>query len=286
MKGDCMKKLSVFLVVVLLAVAAQSFAGVVLVAKTTAEGGKGAEMQNSTAKTWVSGDKGKTLFEESSNTLMAKGSYIITKDGGKTMYLVNPKDETYMRWDLDSLMGMAGGAMKMMNMKFTDPKVEALGEEPDGLIAGVPTVHYRFRTSYTMSMSFMMMKKTSKVVKEEEIWAAPKLVDAALGIWLRKTPPKTGNEDLDALIAAEMGKVEGFPLKRKTVTTSTDEKGKVETNTVTMEVTELQMVPVPDSTFEVPAGYKETSMTGGGEGESSEGSNSLLKMIGGEKKKP
>jgi hypothetical protein len=281
-----MKKLSVLLVVVLLAVAAQSFAGVVLVAKTTAEGGKGAEMQNSTAKTWVSGDKGKTLFEESSNTLMAKGSYIITKDGGKTMYLVNPKDETYMRWDLDSLMGMAGGAMKMMNMKFTDPKVEALGEEPDGLIAGVPTVHYRFRTSYTMSMSFMMMKKTSKVVKEEEIWAAPKLVDAALGIWLRKTPPKTGNEDLDALIAAEMGKVEGFPLKRKTVTTSTDEKGKVETNTVTMEVTELQMVPVPDSTFEVPAGYKETSMTGGGEGESSEGSNSLLKMIGGEKKKP
>jgi hypothetical protein len=281
-----MKKLSVLLVVVLLAVAAQSFAGVVLVAKTTAEGGKGAEMQNSTAKTWVSGDKGKTLFEESSNTLMAKGSYIITKDGGKTMYLVNPKDETYMRWDLDSIMGMAGGAMKMMNMKFTDPKVEALGEEPDGLIAGVPTVHYRFRTSYTMSMSFMMMKKTSKVVKEEEIWAAPKLVDAALGIWLRKTPPKTGNEDLDALIAAEMGKVEGFPLKRKTVTTSTDEKGKVETNTVTMEVTELQMVPVPDSTFEVPAGYKETSMTGGGEGESSEGSNSLLKMIGGEKKKP
>jgi hypothetical protein len=277
MKGDGMKKLSVLLVVVIFAFAAQSFAGVVLVAKTTAGGGKGADLQNSTAKTWVSGDNGKTLFEESSNTLMAKGSYIITKDGGKTMYLVNPKDKTYMKWDLDSIMGMAGGAMKMMNMKFTDPKVEALGEDPDGLIAGVPTVHYRFRTNYTMSMSFMMMKKTYKVVKEEEIWAAPKLVDAALGIWLRKTPPKTGNEDLDALIAAEMGKVQGFPLKRKTMTTSTDEKGKVETTTVTMEVTELQMVPVPDSTFEIPAGYKETSMTG--EGEKGEGENPLANIL-------
>lgn len=262
-----MKKVSVLLVVVLVAFAAQSIAGVVLVAKTTAEGGKGVEQQNSVVRTWVSGDNGKSLFEESGNRLMGKGTYIITKDGGKTMYLVNPEEKTYMKWDLDSLMGMAGGAMAMMNMKFADPKVEALGEEPDGLIAGVPTVHYRFRTSYTMSMSFMMMKKKSKVVKEEEIWATPKLVDAALAIWLRKTPPKTGNEDLDGLIRAEMGKVQGFPLKRRTVTTNTDEKGKVETSTVTMEVTDLQMAPVPDSTFEIPQGYKETSMTGtGGEG--------------------
>ena len=257
-----MKKVDVLLVVVLVTFAAQSFAGVVLVAKTTAEGGKGVEQQNSVVRTWVSGDNGKTLFEDSASPLMSKGTYIITKDGGKTMYLVNPEDKTYMKWDLDALMGFAGGAMKMMNMKFTDPKVEALGEEPDGLIAGVPTVHYRFRTTYTMSMSFMMMKKKSNVVKEDEIWAAPKLVDAALAIWLRKTPPKTGNEDLDGLIRAEMGKVQGFPLKRTTMTTNTDEKGKVETNKVTMEVTELQMVPVPDSTFEIPPGYKETSMMG------------------------
>ncbi|HLE60141.1 MAG TPA: DUF4412 domain-containing protein [Thermoanaerobaculaceae bacterium] len=281
-----MKKLSVLLVVVLVALAAQSFAGVVLVAKTTAEGGMGVEQQNSVAKSWVSGDHGKTMFEESSSPLMGKGTYIITKDGGKTMYLVSPEDKTYMKWDLDSIMGFAGGAMKMMNMKFSDPKVEALGEEPDGLIAGIPTVHYRFRTSYTMSMSFMMMKKTTRVVKEEDIWAAPKLIDAALGIWLRKTPPKTGNEDLDGLIKAEMGKVQGFPLKRKTVTTNTDEKGKVETNTVTMEVTELQMVPVPDSTFEIPQGYKETSLMGTGEGEGSDESNPLLKMMGGKKEKP
>jgi len=172
--------------------------------------------------------------------------------------------------------------MKMMNMKFSDPKVEALGSEPDGVIAGMPTVHYRFRTTYSMSMSFMMMKKNSKVVKDEEIWAAPKLVEAALGIWLRKAPPKTGNEELDALVKAEMGKVQGFPLKRKTVTVSTDEKGKVETNAVTMEVTELQATAIPDSTFEIPSDYKETSMFGG-EGDES---NPMAKMMGGKKKKP
>ena len=277
-----MKKLSMLVAAGVLVVASQVFAGVILVAKTTAGGGKAAEQQNSVAKSWVSGDSGKVLFEESSNPMMGKDTYMITKDGGKTMFLVDPKKKTYMKWDIDSMMGMAGGAMKMMNMKFSDPKVEALGEEPGELVAGIPTVHYRFRTSYVMSMSFMMMKKTSKVVKEEDIWVAPKLVEAALGIWLRRTPPKTGNDELDAMVKAEMGKVHGYPLKRRTVTTSTDEKGKVETTTVTMEVSELEMAPIPDSTFEIPADYKETSMPGG-EGDES---NPMAKMMGGNKKNP
>jgi len=280
-----MRKLSVLGVVVLLVFAAHSFAGVYYVAQTTAEGGKSAEKQNMVVKAWASGDGGKVVFEESENPMMGKGTYIITKDGGKTMFLVDPKEKTYMKWDLDSMMGLLGGAMKMMNLKFTDPKVEFLGEEPGGLVAGIPTTRYSYRTSYAMSMSFMMMKKNSRVMKDEEIWAATKLADAALGIWLRKAPPKTGNEDMDKLIKAEMGKVQGFPLKRKTVTTSTDEKGNKEVTTITMEVTELQMVPVPDSTFEIPSDYKETSLAGTGEGDNSEESNPLLKMLG-QKKNP
>lgn len=275
-----MRKLSVLGVVVLLVFAAHSFAGVYYVAQTTAEGGKSAEKQNMIVKAWASGDSGKVVFEESENPMMGKGTYIITKDGGKTMFLVDPKEKTYMKWDLDSMMGLLGGAMKMMNLKFTDPKVEFLGEEPGGLVAGIPTTRYSYRTSYAMSMSFMMMKKNSRVMKDEEIWAATKLADAALGIWLRKAPPKTGNEDMDKLIKAEMGKVQGFPLKRKTVTTSTDEKDKKEVTTITMEVTELQMVPVPDSTFEIPSDYKETSLAGTDEGEQGEESNPLLKMLG------
>ena len=280
-----MRRLSVLGVVALLVFAAHSFAGVYYVAQTTAEGSKGAEQQNMIVKAWASGDSGKVVFEESKNPMMGKGTYIITKDGGKTMFLVDPKEKTYMKWDLDSMMGLVGGAMKMMNLKFTDPKMDFLGEEPDGMVAGIPTTRYSYRTSYAMSMSFMMMKKNSRVVKDEEIWAATKLADAALGIWLRKTPPKTGNEDMDKLIQAEMSKVKGFPLKRKTMTTSIDEKGNKEVTTITMEVTELQMVPVPDSTFEIPSDYKETSLAGTGEGDTSEESNPLLKMLG-PKKKP
>ncbi|OYW01488.1 MAG: hypothetical protein B7Z61_12430 [Acidobacteria bacterium 37-71-11] len=281
-----MKRLSVLFVLTLLVVGIPSYAGVYYTAKTTAQGSRGADAQDATVQAWVSGGNAKVVFEQSGNPMMSKGMYMVTKDGGKAIYMVNPEEKSYYKWDMDSVMGMAGGMMKMMNMTYTDPKVEKISEELDGLVAGVPTIHYKFHTSYTMSMSMMMMKKKMHVVKDEEIWAAPKLVEAGLGIWLRKTPPKTNNEQLDALIKAEMGKVEGFPLKTRTVQTSTDDRGKVETTTTTMEVTDLQMQVVPASTFEIPAGYKETSMMGGEKGGKGEESNPFLKMMGHGKKDP
>lgn len=279
-----MRKLNVVLACAALVIATQSFAGVYYVAQTTAEGGPGAAQQNMTVKGWVSGENGKVLFENSKNPLMGEGSYLITKDGGKSMILVNPKEKTYMKWDMESMMGFLGGAMKMMHFKYADPKVEKLSEEPDGLVAGIPTVHYKYRTSYTVSMSMLMIHKTTHVVKEEDIWTAPKLVEAALGIWLHKTPPKTGNEDLDKMMQAEMGKMQGFPLRMKTVSTDTDEKGKTATTTVQMEVTELQTQPVADSTFEVPADYKETTLTGAEEGKGDESGNPFKNLFG--KKQP
>jgi hypothetical protein len=249
--------------------AAQAFSGIYYEATTRAEGRKGAEMADATVRAWVAGDKAKIVFESSNNPMAKKGMYMITQDGGKAVYMVNPEEKTYFKWDLDSLVGMAGSMMKMMNLKFEDPKVEKVGEEPDGVIAGLPTIHYTYNISYTQSMKFMMMHKTTKVSKVQEVWSAPKLVDTALGIYLRKTPPSMGDPEYDKLLRAQMDAMKGFPLKLKTVQTDTDEKGKSSTTTTTLEVTKLEMdFATPDSTFEIPADYKEAEMpsTGPGEG--------------------
>ena len=243
--------------------AAQTFAGVYYEAKTTAGGRKGAEMANSTVRAWAAGDKAKIEFVESNNPMAKEGMYMITKDGGKAVYMVNPKDKNYFKWDIDSLTGMAGGMMKMMNLQITDPKFEKVSEEDGGTVAGLPTIHYTYKISYGQSMKFMMIHKKSKVEKVREIWSAPNLLDEALGLYMRKTPPSMGNEDFDKLMKAEMAAIKGFPLKMKTVQTDTDEKGKAETITTTMEVTKLEMeFLTPESTFEIPAGYQETEMTG------------------------
>jgi hypothetical protein len=266
--------------------AAPLLAGVVYSAKTTGEGAKGAEMQSSTVRAWVSEGNAKVLFETSENPMTGSGSYLVTRDGGQTIYLVNPDDKTYSKWDLEAMMQLATGAMKMVNLKITDPKVQKLGEGPGELILGVPTTHYKFRTSYGMQMKFFGMSQSNTIVQDEEIWSAPSLLDAGFGIWLRKSPPKTGDADFDALMKSEMQKMSGFPLKRLTVTTTTDKKGKQETTRTLMEVTELKVQAVPDSTFEIPAGYTETELVPTGEGEEGQqgSENPLAKILGGKKK--
>ena len=269
--------------VVLLAATAAS-AGVTYTAVTNAEG-RGSEQMNQTMKVWANDNGMKAEFTESNNPMMGEGTYLLTSDAGKTFYLVNPKDKTYSQWNMEGMMQFAGGVTKMMNMKFSNPKVEKLGEEPGPAIAGLPTTHYTFRTSYTMEMSFMGMHQASTIVKTEQIWAAPKLVDAVLFAWMRKSAPKFGNEEFDKLVQAEMETVKGFPLKRVAETVTTDKNGRSQTSRMTMEVKDLQMTLVPDSTFALPAGYKETQLVPAGEeGEGKGGENPLAKMFGGKSK--
>jgi hypothetical protein len=271
----------------LMVAAGAAQAGTYYEAVTRGEGGRGAKMADSTVHAWIDGDNAKIQFVESENPIMGNGTYLITKDGGKTVYLVNPKEKTYATWDMDAMMNFAGGAMKMMNMKFSEPKVEELGHEAGAAILGMPTTHYSYRTSYTMSMSFMGMKNETRTVSEQQIWATPKLAAPAFGVWLRKTPPSFGgNEDLQKLVKAEMEKVHGIPLKVVTKTTSTNEKkGTSETSTTTMEVTKLDETSIPASTFEIPSGYKETQLFPGGEGEGKgQNENPLMRMFGGKKK--
>jgi hypothetical protein len=219
---------------------------------------------------WVSGDKARVEFT-GKNPTGANGAYLITRDGGRVIYLVNPEDKTYAEWDLQALLGAAGAVMQGMGplLKFevSDPKVEKLAEEDGGSILGIPTRHLRYRTSYTMKVKVFGMGNVSDVVSEQDIWTSDRLQDRALGVWLRSEPPRTGNADLDKLITSQY-KIQGFPLKMVTVTTTTPQKkGQQPTVTrSTMEVTQLDTsATVPDSRFEIPAGYQETQMvpTGG-----------------------
>jgi hypothetical protein len=246
-------------------------AGLYYEAVTTTQGKGQGDMGNMKVKAWVDGNSAKVEFADSKNEMMKKGTYLLTTDGGTTIYLVNPKEKTYSVWDMNAMMQFAGGAMGMMKMTITDPKVERLLEESGPAILGYPTTHYKSRTSYAMSVSVIGMKSQSTIVKEQETWATTALADAGFGIWLRNAP-KSGNEELDKLVEAEMGMVKGVPLKTVTVTTTTDTKRKkAETSTMTMEVTTLQAMDVAESNFAIPDGYEEVQLFPMGEMPKEEG---------------
>jgi len=147
-------------------------------------------------------------------------------------------------------------------MEFSEPKVEKLLEEAGPTLVGLPTKHYRYRTSYTMKMKVLGMGNESSVVSDEDIWVSDRLQDAGLSVWLRAEPLRTGNEQLDKLIAAGRGKFQGIPLKMVAVTTSTNSKNnKQTTSRTTMEVTELDTkANVPGASFEIPSGYEKTEV--------------------------
>lgn len=279
-----MKKLiqTTVLALTLIAGAVPGFAGVHYKAVTRNQDAqsKSADIQ---VEGWVSGDKARVEFT-GKNPTGADGAYLITRDGGKVIYLVNPEDKTYAEWDVQALLGAAGAVMQGMGplLKFevSDPKVEKLAEEDGGAILGIPTRHVRYRTSYTMKIKVFGMGNVSDVVSEQDVWTSDRLQDRALGVWLRSEPPKTGNPDLDKLVNSQY-KIQGFPLKMVTVTTSTPQKkGQPTVTRSTMEVTQLDAsATVPDSRFAIPAGYQETQMVPAGEGQGEEEQGGLGSLL-------
>lgn len=240
------------------------WSGIHYISRTYAEGENASEAATMEIEGWVDGDNAKILFTSSGNPMMGSGSYLLTRDGGSTLFLVNPQEETYVEWDLDKMMGMAGSMMEGMGgifeMSFSNPSVETLLTEDGGTIVGMSTTHTKYKTSYTTVMKIMGMKRTSTIVSVEDIWSTDEVGDAAFGVWQRKGPPKTGNSTLDELIATEMGKIKGWPLKTITESTTTTKKGKQSVSRTVMEVTSLARAKVPESTFEIPPGFQKIEM--------------------------
>lgn len=255
---------SLTLALLLALIAAPGFAGIHYKSITKNQDGNGKSVGDIAVEGWVSGGNARVEIKESGNPILKKGSYLITKNGGQTIYLVDPAEKTYGEWDIQAMLGAAGAMLNSMGplvkMEFSDPKVEKLAEDAGPTIAGVPTRHFKYRTSYTMKMKVMGMGQESATVSEQDLWVTDKISDAALGVWLRNTPPKTGNEQLDKLIDSEIGKVTGYPLKMVTVSTSTNKKGKAAVTRSTMEVTELDTNATVKASFDVPAGYEEVPM--------------------------
>jgi hypothetical protein len=246
------------------------FAGVTFTAETTVTG-EGQQNVKTVVNVWVEGDKGHIEFvENNANPMAGNGTYIITTDGGKTMYLVNPEDKNYMKWDMSQMMSLAGNVMNMVKMSFDNARVEKLEESDGGKVLGHNTRRYKHKTSYDLSMKIMGIRQEQSVESVQESWTTSKYTDMAMGAWLRNAPT-TGNEGLDKVISDSMKTVKGFPLKTKTRTITKQynkrrTKVKRQSESLSdMVVTKLKTASVSADKFKIPEGYQEVDMFGGGE---------------------
>ena len=260
----------------LLCVSSAAAAGVTFTQVTTVDG-----KRTTVTKVSAEGANAKLeTVEAPDNPFMPPGSYMLFTDGD--MLLVNPAARTYARFDSSMMDGMGQMAGQM---QFNDVKFEKTVDEPGETIGGYATRHYQFKSSWTMTMQGMPMKTESGTV--EDLWTTTEIEMPAM--------PLLGSSGaMPAQVAAlaenqGLRHIEGLPLKHVTVqTTKTDmgmgalggiagrmlgggrggrgggaaggAPGGGGATTTTIEATDIEEVDVPASTFELPAGYSETSL--------------------------
>lgn len=247
--------------------AAPVAAGVYYEAVSEAETGQAStDYARMKTQAWIEGDSVKVVFVDSNNPLMSEGSWLLTRDGGETVYRVNPGTESYMVWDEAGVMGSLADVYKtlegMVELSLENTAVKKQTEEEGPSILGYDTVHSTYETSYTLVMKIMGSVMRVVTDSRQEIWTTDAVDAPVHGVWLSTRPPKTGIDDLDRFLDEETAKVTaGFPLKTVIVTTTTSQ-GRTATMKSTTEITVLEERDIEDERFTIPPGYRRVEMPG------------------------
>lgn len=216
--------------------------------------------QTMSVRAWVEDEKAKVEFFEGGQGFFQEGGYMLTSDGGQTLYIVDPDEMTYSELDLDQLLAFAGSILNatggLVQMEFSDLTNERVGEEPGGEILGYDTTRYEFHTAYTMTMGVLGFKRSTSSTSQQEMWCTDEIDAPGFRVWLSPDRFRTGNAELDEFVQAQYQDLDCLPLRSRTTTTMTGERGRDQTTVAVTEVTVLrEEASIPASTFELPAGY-------------------------------
>lgn len=249
-----MKRTTVFAALMLLSV--QAWAGIVYSVSTrTTQENTDAVMR---VRTKVEGEFARIELLEGAVGPLHAGTYMLTRDGGKTIYFVDPGNKTYGLLDRTAMLGESGARVaEAVKVTTTAPKLEKVVDERGPKVLGLETRHGKFKTSYSITVK-LLEAYTSAIVSEDEVWWTDKLNDGAVTKWsLQDVMPQ--DPAGDALMSVERSKHVGFPLKRTIVTRAEETDGRETVVQTTMEVTDLNVTTIPDTEFEIPKGFEKVS---------------------------
>jgi hypothetical protein len=189
------------------------------------------------------------------------GSFVLTTNGSRMLTFVDPTKKVFA----DVNAAAVATALGSTKITISNKKISS-AEMPDHpVIAGIPTNHYRLTLDYDITVTFGTMPLTQTIHTMIDRWTTMSLGDVA-ETFLSAGAVKTGNPDLDDLIATETAKDKGFALRQIIRTTAVNNRAQAikselvvsRSTTITREMvlTSLQPVAkVADSTFAVPPGF-------------------------------
>ena len=156
------------------------------------------------------------------------GDYLVTADGGDTLYWVEPRKRRYSAVDLEALAQLVGRVMQgipgVFWQRIDEPRVEKLFEAAGPVVLGHPTRHLRFLMTYRERSRVTLPAKHGATSTREEtwnqvvhdVWVTDAVAVPRIDTWM-KTRFRTFYPDLDRFLAAEASLDQGFPLRSETV---------------------------------------------------------------------
>ncbi|MCC6245529.1 MAG: hypothetical protein IT353_22025 [Gemmatimonadaceae bacterium] len=223
------------------------------------------EATNVNARVRMQGGNARMDYVEGKGPMGQKGAYILLTSSPAQFSIVNDKDKQVMVMD-PTLLGSGFGALMdnpLMKLTIKNSKFSYRDMGAGESVLGYKTRRVMVYNSAETEMKIIgMTRRSSSSDSSEQLVAVGMNADideASLAAWGKSFT--SGLKATNPELAAEFAKYEkdygrtGMVLKSTTWSTMTDNKGKVTTDMMTMEVTELTKGAIDPSVFAIPANY-------------------------------
>ncbi|MCU1348733.1 MAG: hypothetical protein JWO56_1763 [Acidobacteria bacterium] len=204
-------------------------------------------------RAFVEGDSVRYDVVEGRHVLFNPRVSIISRQGGKTLIILDHRMKTYFLRDARPMAGpvstwRAPGQQDTSSVSVHVTKDEAA----KGEIAGRPASRYDFKASYVIAMKVEGEKLKAKVTGNAVIWVLEgKNESMPFGLTFAL---KSGVPDVDAQLEKRVG-AKGFPLRGHLSVTRTIGEGDAITEGIDFDVDKIEEARHPDSLFTAPPGY-------------------------------
>ena len=203
-------------------------------------------------------DGQRSRIEFLSGNLYPPGTYVLSNDGARRLFFVDPTNKWYTEVDAAGIASALGSStIKIDNLS------SKLDPMPDKLtIAGIEAQHSRITLNYDITVTLKSMPLKQHVQTDIDLWTTSRF--ASVQHTFANSSIRTGNADLDNLLDAETSKIQGFPLRQLvTIRTNYDlpmksNLNRPTTRTLTREtwVTAVREVEAQPASFVLPPTYR------------------------------
>lgn len=190
------------------------------------------------------------------------GTYVVSTDGARKLRFVDPTQKSFTEVNTLTIASAIGtSSIKIDNLVPTVTKLD-----DHKVIAGISTEHYRLTLTFDITVTLRNIPLKQSVRTEIDKWTTVRFGEVA--DTFASNAVQTGNAAVDELIAAETGKIRGFPLRQTVKITTMNAATKrprpdsqlklpsMRTLSREMTITSINELKPDEKIFNIPAEFK------------------------------